>query len=43
MEDDELEDLMVLNGLRKSRRKIKEPGWMSDYVMGKKGKNRAHG
>lgn len=29
---------MALNGLKKSRRAVKEPGWMNACVRGKKGK-----
>lgn len=36
MEQSGLEDLIVLNGLRKSRRATCEPSWMHDFVKGKK-------
>ena len=34
----ELEELKILNGLRKSRRKVTEPIWLKDYYKGKSGK-----
>ena len=37
----ELEDLTILDGLRKSRRSTREASWMDGYVRGTKGKGRA--
>lgn len=39
----ELEDLLTLNGLRRSRRSIKEPNWLQRYVKGKSGRMRSKG
>lgn len=34
--DAELDDLIILNGLRKSMRQRREPTWLKDFSRGKK-------
>lgn len=42
LEENNVEDLIRLNGLRRSRSKrvVKEPTWMGNYIKGRKGKAR---